>query len=160
MTRAGAALAPRPEALPRPAARPPLRLVVSRPFVARRLPFFLVLGTLLAGGLVGLLLLHTLAAQDAFALQRLRTQQAALATTEQQLALAEQRRESPAALAAQARALGMVPAGSITGVRRTKQHKVVGIVKQQPVAPAVTAPVTQTKPVARGHRRAAAHPRR
>jgi septal ring-binding cell division protein DamX len=124
--------------------RPALQLVAGRlagrSARRRRLPFAVLLGVTLLGGLVGLLLLHTLAAQDAFRLEALQARQAALADSEQQLAVVEQRLESPAALAARARALGMVPTQTITSVHRGRHGRLIG------VAPAVAAatPVHQT----------------
>jgi len=119
---AGPAAAPAPAA-PDTAAR---ALVTSAPWVrlrvvpppariARshqpRLPFVLLLAALLIGGLVGLLLLNTVLAQDAFALQRLQAAQGVLDDEEAALRAASERLDDPTTLGAAARALGMVPAG-------------------------------------------------
>lgn len=69
----------------------------------------LVVG-LLAGGLVSLLLLNTVLAEDAFALNDLRKRTAALEQREQALRQDVARAEAPDALARKAQALGMVPA--------------------------------------------------
>jgi len=125
------------------AGRATLRLVATRPLTIGRLPFALLVGGILSAGLVALLLLHTLAAQDAFRLQDLQREQAQLADVEQELSLAQQQQEAPASLAERARALGMVPTGSIAFVKPGHKGKIVGVVKPAvapvPVAPAPTA---------------------
>jgi hypothetical protein len=148
--RAGAASPARPGHAPTldrwsEAGRARLRLVATRPLTVGRLPFALLVGGILATGLVALLLLHTLAAQDAFRLQDLQRQHAELADVEQELALAEQQRQAPSALAARARALGMVPTGSIAFVRPGKHGKIVGVVHPA-VAPAPVAPAPTPEP--------------
>lgn len=115
--------------------RPTLRLVATRPLRAGRLPFALLVGAILGVGLVSLLMLHTLAAQDAFRLHDLQGSQAELRDTEQQLALAVQRQEAPHVLAERARALGMLPTGSIAFVEVRKHGKVVGVVEAPPSPP-------------------------
>jgi hypothetical protein len=127
------------------AGRARLRLVATRPLTVGRLPFALLVGGILAAGLVALLLLHTLAAQDAFRLQDLQRQHAELADVEQELALAEQQRQAPSSLAARARALGMVPTGSIAFVRPGKHGKIVGVVHPA-VVPAPVAPAPTPQP--------------
>lgn len=108
--------APAEEAPRAPAATRPRLQVVTAP--ARltnshrpRLPFVLLLVALLAAGLVGLLLLNTVVAQDAFALHRLETDQALLDDDEATVQARTEQLDDPSALAATARALGMVPAG-------------------------------------------------
>lgn len=73
--------------------------------------FITVLVGVLGGGLVALLLLNTIAAQDAFKIHTLRARAAALADTEQALSLQLQTSSAPGSLAAAAARLGMVPAG-------------------------------------------------
>lgn len=119
--------------------RPLLRLVASKPLTAGRLPFAIFVGSILAVGLVVLLLLHTMAAQDAFRLESLQHESAQLADTQQQLALTEQEREAPTSLAARAHALGMVPTGSIAFVELHHRGKIVGVVQAVPL-PAPPAP--------------------
>lgn len=118
-----------------PPHRPSLRLVATRPLAAGRLPFALLVGSILAVGLIGLLMLHTLAAQDAFRLQHLQHTSSSLNDAEQQLALAEQQAEAPGTIARSARALGMVPTGSIAFVRVGRHGKIVGVAHAA-VAPA------------------------
>ena len=126
--------------------RPSLRLVAARPFTAARLPFAIFIGAILATGLVALLLLHTMAAQDAFRLQALQHESAALDDTEEQLAVANQQQEAPAKLGARARALGMVPTGSIAYVDLHHHGKVVGVVQAAPPPPPPPAPSASPSP--------------
>lgn len=75
---------------------------------APRTPFVLLVSTLLAGGLAGLLFLHTALAEDSFRLQDLKNRSAALAAREQALEQEVALAASPRRLAARAEALGMV----------------------------------------------------
>lgn len=94
--------APRPR--PAPATRPP------RNVRAPRAPFVMLVVGLLGGGLVSLLLLNTVLAQDAFTLHALRQRTTALEEREQALRQEVARAEAPGTLARKARDLGMVPA--------------------------------------------------
>lgn len=123
---------------PRPDARPTLRLIPGRAAIAGRLPFAMLVGGILGGGLIALLLLNTMAAQDAFRLHDLQRQAADLSDTQQELQVATQQLEAPATLAARARALGMVPTGSISFVR-LRSGRLVGVAKAAPL-PAAPAP--------------------
>ena len=123
------ATAARPAAADR--TRPALRVVPRRSTVAGRLPFAILVGGILAAGLVSLLLLHTMAAQDAFRLHDLQRQAADLRDTQQQLQVAGQQMQAPAALAARARQLGMVPTGSISFVK-LRSGRVVGVAHAAP----------------------------
>ena len=122
--------------------RAALRLVATRPLTAARLPFAIFVGAILTVGLVTLLLLHTMAAQDAFRLEALQQRSAQLDDVEEQLAVAEQQEQAPAALAARARSLGMVPTGSIAYVDLHRHGKIVGVVKAAlpPPPPPVATP--------------------
>lgn len=97
--------------------RPRLTVVARTRVPVRRAPFLALVLTLLAGGLLGLLLLNTVVAQQAFALHRLNGDIAALAPTEQQLQRSVADLQAPAALAARARALGMLPATTMLFIR-------------------------------------------
>lgn len=90
----------------------PLRLVPARTSSAAKAPFVATVVALLVGGLLGLLLLNTLVAQDSFALHDLGKQGRALDQREQDLSRQVQALQAPAALAAKAMALGMVPGGA------------------------------------------------
>ncbi|MGE5762570.1 MAG: hypothetical protein ACM3ZF_01355 [Mycobacterium leprae] len=89
--------------------RPTLALVPPTPARAPRAPFVVLVVGLLASGLVVLLLLNTVLAQDAFVLDRLHRRVKLLGDREQALAEAVARAQAPDTLAARARALGLVP---------------------------------------------------
>jgi outer membrane biosynthesis protein TonB len=143
--------------------RAALRLVATRPLTAARLPFAIFIGAILAVGLVALLLLHTMAAQDAFRLQALQHQSADLDDVEEQLAVAEQQQQAPAALAARARSLGMVPTDSIAYVDLHRHGKIVGVVQAAPPPPPPPPPVSKPSPTptasADGAKKQSAHAR-
>jgi hypothetical protein len=125
-----------------PRTRPALRVVPGRAAIAGRLPFAILVGGILGAGLISLLLLHTMAAQDAFKLHDLQRQAADLRDTQQQLQVATQQMQAPAALATRARRLGMVPTGSISFVR-LRSGRVVGVAHAAP-APAPAPKATAT----------------
>jgi hypothetical protein len=85
----------------RPAPRGPLR----------RKPFVAVVVSLLAAGLLGLLMLNTALAQDAFELHTLKQESRALEDREELLRREVEALQAPQELAARATELGMVPAG-------------------------------------------------
>ena len=95
--------------------RPPLALVpAARPAArgaVRRSPFVGVVVSLLAAGLLGLLVLNTALAQDAFTLHTLKQESRALEDREEALRREVEARRSPQELASRATELGMVPAG-------------------------------------------------
>ena len=105
--------------------RPALTLVRPRPpaLARRRWPFAVLIAAILAGGLVLLLLLNTMAAQDAFRVRDLSARLSVLQNERQALQLAVAADSQPAAIAARARALGMVPA---PGPAFLSGRKVVG----------------------------------
>jgi hypothetical protein len=159
---AAAARAARPA--PRPAAQPTtpragyLRLVTARRSSAARAPFIIAVVVILAAGLLGLLLLNTVLAQDAFRLHTLQLQSHVLADQEQSLQREVERLQSPQSLATQATRLGMVPGGP-RAFLRLSDGKVLGVavpgqapvvLASAPPAVATTAgkPTTATKPAA------------
>jgi hypothetical protein len=85
--------------------------LVPSPSRARRAPFVALLLGILLAGLLGLLLLNTASAQDAFRLHRLQASAAAAADERQALSDQVNRLTGPAALAARAQQLGMIPGG-------------------------------------------------
>ena len=89
----------------------PLRADVSR------VPFVAVVVSLLAAGLLGLLMLNTVLAQGSFALFNLRADARVLADREQALLREVEALRSPEALAAKATDLGMVQSGQPTFLR-------------------------------------------
>lgn len=140
-------------ALPRAATRRTvsLRLVAHRRSQAARTPFVAVVVLLLLTGLLGLLLLNTVLAQDAFRLHALQVDGRALADREQELQRDVADLQSPRSLAARATSLGMVPGGP-PAFLRLADGKVLGsavpgsppiVLPPAPVAnaPAAGAPV-------------------
>ena len=89
----------------------PQRLVVQRRSRARRAPFVAVVVSLLAAGLLCLLALNTVLAQDAFRLHELQVQGRQLADREQALLTSVEELQAPRAIAERAQGLGMVPGG-------------------------------------------------
>jgi hypothetical protein len=138
--------------------RPSLRLVAARPLTAARLPFAIFVGAILATGLVVLLLLHTMAAQDAFRLQALQHESSALDDTEEQLAVANEQAAAPSELGAHARALGMVPTDSIAYVDLHRHGKIVGVVQAAPPPAPPPAPSPSPTPSASASAKASAKP--
>lgn len=119
--------------------RPRLVLISQRRITAGRLPFMILIGGILSIGLVSVLLLHMLAAQDAYRANTLQQRLAALTDQEQQLATAVDADASPSALRSRALALGMRPT-TVTSLRPLKDGRAIGV--QTPIyAPP---PVTHT----------------
>jgi hypothetical protein len=100
-----------PETTPVAVPRRILRLVPQRRSAAARTPFAVVLVVLLVGGLLGLLLLNMLVAQNSFALHDLAKNARTMTQQEQALAGQVDALQAPAQLASSAEHLGMVPGG-------------------------------------------------
>ena len=96
----------------RSSTRAPLRAVPAPAQQARSSAFVVLLVLLLAGGMVGLLVLNTAMQRGAFALEKLRDNAATLSVKSQVLDLRVERLRSPERLARRATTLGMVPVGS------------------------------------------------
>lgn len=124
-----------------PRARAELRLV---PAVARapRAPFVALVLTLLALGLLALLMLNTVLAQDAFRLHDLQRRGLAVVDRQQELDQLLARQRTPALLASRAAALGMVP-GSADSFVRLADGRVVAVLSP---APRVAVPVRPKAP--------------
>ena len=136
---------PAPRSLP--GARGLLRLVPQRRSKAAKTPFVIVLVVLLVGGLLGLLLLNTMVAQDSFTLHDLASQSRQLQLREQALASQVETAQAPAALAARATQMGMVPGGAPVFLRLT-DGRVLGMpTKGKAVVPVAPRP-TSTASVA------------
>jgi len=136
--------APAPKALP--GARGLLRLVPQRRSKAAKTPFAVVLVVLLVGGLLGLLLLNTLVAQDSFTLHDLSAQSRQLQLREQQLASQLEDLQAPEQLADRATKLGMVPGGPPAFLRlpdgRVLGKATKGKAVPKPATKTATAPAT------------------
>jgi hypothetical protein len=133
-----------------------LSVVSAARATAGRTPFVVLVVGVLAVGLLGLLMLHTLAAQDAFRLHDLQRQAAALGDTEQQLAVADQQLQAPTSLADRAHALGMVPTGALAFVRL--HGRTVGVATAVPVARPAPAATPTPSATAAGRNSAAKAP--
>jgi hypothetical protein len=114
--------------------RPHLVAVAPARSTAGRLPFVILIGAVLVGGLVAVLLLHMAAAQDAFRISGLQQRLATLTDQEQQEAQLVAADSSPTALQARAAALGMEPT-KITSFHRRPDGRAVGIATPYYVAP-------------------------
>lgn len=117
-------------------ARPRL-IVVASPRSAGKAPFVALVGGLLLAGLLSLLMLHTLAAQDSFRQTSLQQRLANLTDDEQRLQQQVQLDSAPSALRQKARALGMVPS-TITHYKQLPNGRTVA---HEVAAPLVTTPV-------------------
>lgn len=113
-----------------PQARAELRLV---PVAARapRAPFVALVLSLLALGLMALLMLNTVLAQDAFRLHDLQRRGLAVVDRQQALDQLLARQRTPALLASRAAALGMVP-GSAESFVRLADGRVVAVLSPAP----------------------------
>jgi hypothetical protein len=99
----------------RPADRPTLprlRVAPPAPVSVPKAPFVAGVLAVVVAGVVGILVLNTEINQNAFRLDALQQQQSKLDRTEAQLTRDLAEKESPTSLAAAARRLGLVPAGS------------------------------------------------
>ena len=94
-----------------PRRRAPLTLVPSESEAAARAPFLAAVVSLLVGGLLGLLVLNTVLARDAFALHNLKVEDRVLTDREQGLQREVEALRSPQNLAAKATQMGMIQAG-------------------------------------------------
>jgi len=104
--------------------------------------FSIICATLLAAGLIGLLLLNTALAQGSFTLHDLRATSAQLSDREDSLTQSLEASKSPANLAAKAAGMGMVPAQSVAFLRLS-DGRVLGVAKPAKAPPGLT--VVQTR---------------
>lgn len=122
----------RAQRVQRPRAELRLVLGVARP---PRAPFVALILALLAFGLLALLMLNTVLAQDAFRLHDLQRRSLVMVDRQQALDQLLARQRTPALLASRAAALGMVP-GSAESFIRLADGRVVAVLSPAPdVAP-------------------------
>jgi hypothetical protein len=121
---------------PTPKSRPRLVLSASKPVAAGRLAFLILVGAVLSGGLVAVLMLHTLAAQDAFRVTALQQRLSTLTDQVQQAQQVVAADSSPTALQKRAKALGMVPT-VITTFHRHGDGRAVAVQTPVYVAPSI-----------------------
>ncbi|SEF62871.1 hypothetical protein SAMN05216223_101549 [Actinacidiphila yanglinensis] len=88
------------------------RLGAGRSATAARTPFVVLIVTLLAGGLISLLLLNAAVNQDSFKLDKLQDQTTHYTDQQQQLQQEVDGYSAPDSLERRARELGMVPGGN------------------------------------------------
>lgn len=117
--------------------RPRLRVVTGAPPKHGGATFSIICASLLAAGLIGLLLLNTALAQGSFTLHDLRATSAQLTDSEDSLTQSLEISKSPANLAAKAAAMGMVPAQSVAFLRLS-DGKVLGVAKPAKALPGLT----------------------
>ncbi|MEO8518187.1 MAG: hypothetical protein ABI438_03335 [Dermatophilaceae bacterium] len=114
--------------LHRPATATPKLRVVTGATPRRGAAFGIMCATLLAAGLIGLLLLNTALAQGSFVLHDLRAASGRLLDTQDVLTQSLEASASPASLAAKAAKMGMVPSQSAAFLRLS-DGKVIGVAK-------------------------------
>jgi hypothetical protein len=105
--------------------RPRLTVVAKAATRAPRIPFVVLVVTLLVGGLVGLLLLNTALQRGAYTTTALRDQAAALSMRQQQLEVQVDAMAEPQRLARRALSLGMV-ADASPGFLELSSGRIVG----------------------------------
>lgn len=134
-------LSPQLRRLPRlaesAAVRARLSLVPRPARGARRMPFAVLVFTLLAGGVVGLLMFNTQMQQSAFYATSLQQEATSLAAHQQTLQMQLQQLRDPQSLAVRAKRLGMV-VPSAPAFLELPQGKVLG-------APAVATPLDRMR---------------
>jgi hypothetical protein len=89
--------------------RPRLRVAPPAPVSAPRAPFVALVLVLVLIGVIGILVLNTRIAENAFKLDALRTKQGTLDRDEERLRSDLASKESPVTLASRAKQLGLVP---------------------------------------------------
>lgn len=108
-----------------PVPTPRIQLVKAPVHSRSRIPFVLLCMTLVAGALVGALLLNTTMARGAYEARELESEIARLAQTEQELLAEYDQLASPRALAKRAQDLGMVQ-DSTPAFIRLSDGKIIG----------------------------------
>ncbi|MFF1816869.1 hypothetical protein ACFVWG_06215 [Kribbella sp. NPDC058245] len=98
-----------PAAAPAKRSEPKLRVVYGAPFRPPRMPFVIFVVSLLAAGLIGLLLLNTELQRGTFGITKLNDQAGQLRDQQEQLEKQVRTLESPQNLADRALKMGMVP---------------------------------------------------
>lgn len=132
-------------ALNRPTTTTPGLRVVTGATPRRGAAFGIICATLLAAGLIGLLLLNTALAQGSFTLHGLRATSGELTDTEDVLTQSLEASKSPANLAAMAASMGMVPAQSAAFLRLS-DGRVIGVARPAPPGPGFTVVRTTASP--------------
>ena len=124
---------------------PRLRVVTGAPLRRGGAVFVIICATLLAAGLIGVLLLNTALAQGSFTLHDLRTTSEQLTDAQGALNQSLEVSKAPANLASRAAGMGMVPAQSVAFLRLS-DGKVIGVA--EPASPGHSLTVVGTSPPA------------
>lgn len=127
----------RPQETPVEARPSRLHVAPPAPVAVPRAPFVLLVLVLVVGGVLGILLLNTKINENAFRLDDLHRQQAALQLKEQQLGGELAAKETAGNLEAEARRLGLVPAGT-PAYLRLPDGRVIGVPQPATGQPSVT----------------------
>ncbi|WP_375736140.1 hypothetical protein [Polymorphospora lycopeni] len=146
-TQGSAALAPREQewrATAEPAGAevdaqpaPRLRVAPPRPVAVPRAPFVAAVLVLVVGGVLGILVINTKINENAFRLDSLQTEQAALDVREQKLKREIAQHEAPGNLTARARQLGLVESKQPAFIR-LPDGQVIGIPQPAGGQPAIS----------------------
>jgi hypothetical protein len=118
--------------------RPRLRVAPPLPVAVPRAPFVITLLVIVVAGVLGVLMINTKINENAFRLGDLQDQQNTLDQQEQQLAQRLAGFESPTSLAAAAKRLGLVPAGTPAFIQ-LPNGRTLGVPAPATGAPSVTA---------------------
>jgi hypothetical protein len=121
-----------------------LTVVPRRSQKAPRVPFVSLVSLLLVGGVVGLLLFNTNMQQSSFVTTSMEEKAAVLAGKEESLRMQLDRLRDPQHIAARAKRLGMVPAGTPAFIRLS-DGKVLG--RPTPAVPTDAMRITPLPPV-------------
>ncbi|HEY0698483.1 MAG TPA: hypothetical protein VGD43_11815 [Micromonospora sp.] len=116
---------------------PRLKVAPPPPVVVPRAPFVVLILGLVVGGVLGILLVNTKINENAFRLDKLQKQQAALDLQQQQLEKEIAKSEAPGNLAAAARKLGLVESGAPAFIR-LPDGRVIGVPQPAEGQPAIT----------------------
>jgi hypothetical protein len=120
----------------RSAESPRLRVAPLPPSPGPRVPFAALVLVLVVGGMLGILVVNSKVNENAFRLNDLRKEQAALDVQEQQLEQRIAAAEVPGNLAAAARKLGLVESGPLAFIR-LQDGRVLGVPQPAVGAPSV-----------------------
>jgi hypothetical protein len=136
-TEGSAALRPKERSTKPAAGGPRLKVAPPPPVTGPRVPFVALLLALVIAGVLGILVVNTKIAENAFRIERLKQNGAALDIQQQELQREIAQAEAPGNLTAAARKLGMVAGGNPAYIR-LQDGKIIGIPKPGDGAPSVT----------------------
>jgi len=140
-TQGSAALRPAERATTPPAGGPRLKVAPPPPVTGPRVPFVALILVLVVGGVLGILVVNTKIAENAFRIERLQQTGAALDIQEQELQREIADAEAPGNLTAEARKLGLIGGGTPAYIR-LQDGKIIGIPRPGDGDPAVTSDQT------------------